>query len=253
MDDPFDRARRKLARAGQHLSELDDEVINYSKINPLVEAVEPHPEKPDHSVLKLKLSKPLPTLIVDIASDLVHNLRSALDNAAYAVAVASGRTAPQNAYFPFASSLEHLLKHSLGRCKDLPMEIQSLFVGFQPYFGGDDVLWTLNEMCNMDKHRMIIPVGNSVVRYGAALEGTGYFSMPEPHIWDREKNEMELLTLGPSAKYNCQFDFSVCVAFNGIKTVDGEPILYVLETLRTKVERILQTIEGESLRLGYIG
>ncbi len=51
---------------------------------------EPHPEKPDHQVHKIKLKTPLPPELADIAGDILHNLRSALDVAAYTVAVGSG-------------------------------------------------------------------------------------------------------------------------------------------------------------------
>jgi len=46
------------------------------------------------------------------------------------------------------------MSNSLGRAKDLPKEIHSLFCGFQPYRGGDDVLWALNEVCVADNTKL---------------------------------------------------------------------------------------------------
>jgi hypothetical protein len=144
------------------------------------------------------------------------------------------------------------MANSLGRSKDIPAPIQSLFVGFQPYLGGNDALWALNEMCVTDKHKMLIPVGNLVVRTGANVRGTGYFSMPDPHIWDAERNEMVLITLGPGAEFDCQFEFHMFVAVTGIRVVDGMPILKVLMEMGRSVGNVLTVLESESKRQGYL-
>ena len=193
----------------------------------------------------------LPSSLADITGDIVQNRRNALDNAAYAVSVASGRTDPKFTAFPFAGSVSQM-PQALGRSKDLPPQIQSMFVGFQPYLGGDDLLWALNEMCVSDKHKMLIPIGTGVVRRAGEVRGAGFFSMPDPHRWDREKNEMELITLGPGAEFQYHFDFRVFVAINGIRVVDGHSVLTVLGDVGQKVESILDAIEMESHRLGIV-
>jgi hypothetical protein len=76
--------------------------------------------------------------------------------------------------------------------------------------------------------------------------------MPEPHVWDRTKNEMEIITLAPGSKFNYQFHFRIYVAFGNIKLVDGEPIFPILDNLVGKVERILAAMEAESKRLGIL-
>ena len=220
-------------------------------LNPYERVIEPHPDKPDHVIHKIKMTKEIPAPIADITGDVVNNLRNALDNAGYAVAVASGKVDPKFTAFPFAGSVGQMA-NSLGRSKDVPKEIQSLFCRFQPYLGGDDILWALNEICNGDKHKMVIPIGTGIIRAGVGIEVMGKFSMPNVHIWDRAKNEMELVTLGADAKFNYHFQFSFFVAFNNIQIVDGEPILGVLDQLVGRVERILVCIEAESRRLGII-
>jgi hypothetical protein len=251
MADPFEDSRRKLARADQHFAELYEKVNEYSEAQPLEKVEVPHPTMPGHQLHKIVLRRPLPHSIADITGDIVSNLRSGLDIAAYTVAVASGCQNPKNCAFPFAGSLAQMA-NSLGRSKDLPPPMQSLFVGFQPYLGGDDTLWALNEMCNTDKHKMLIPVGTAVVRLGAHVGGTGYFSMPDPHTWDRQKNEMDLITFGPGSEYKCFFDFHAFVAVNEIRAVDGKSVIEVLHKMGNRVLDILNVIEAESRRLGYI-
>jgi hypothetical protein len=251
MSDPFESSRRKIANAEKHHLNLHREIEAFERLNPYKRVVEPHPDKPDHVVHKVKLTKELPVSIADTVGDIVQNLRNALDNATYAVAVASGRVNPKNAAFPFARSVAEMA-NSLGRSKDVPKEIQSLFCGFQPYLGGDEVLWTLNEMCVADKHKMVIPIGTGIVSAGVNVQGTGFFEMPTPHVWNRTKNEMELITLGPKAEYHYDLSFHVFVAFNDIEIVDGKPVLRVLYALGRKVQSIFMAIEAESRRLGII-
>lgn len=251
MPDPFEDARRKLARADQLFAELEEAVKKYSEAQPLEKIEVSHPAKPDHILHKVVVKDPLPNSVADLAGDIVNNLRSALDIATYTLAVKSGCEKPKNCAFPFAGSLAQMA-NSLGRSKDLPLPIQSLFVGLQPYLGGDDILWALNEMCNTDKHKMILPVGTALIRTGANVGGTGFFSMPDPHVWNRDTQEMELITLGPGAKFEYYFELYAWVAVNGIRVVDGKSILEVILKMGNRVLDILNVLESESRRLGYI-
>ena len=225
--------------------------MDFIQENPYEYVVEPHPEKPDHEVYKLKLTKAIPDSIGDITGDMAQNLRQSLDHAAYAVAVASGKTDPKFTAFPFAGSVGQMA-NALGRSKDVPPQIQSLFCGFLPYPGGNDLLWALNEIAVGDKHKIAVPIGQGAFRAGAAVRGTGFFRMPDPHVWDRTKNEMEVITLGPGAEFNYNFDFRLFVAFNEVKLVDGQPILTIMQKIGQIVDRVLTAIEAEARRLKIV-
>lgn len=253
MSDPFSSSRRKVARAKEHFADLEKRVKTFVDLKPYKEITEDDPNRPGFIVYKVRLTEPLPEAIGSVLGDLVANLRNALDNAAYAVAVASGKTDPKFTSFPFAGSV-HQMANALGRSKDLPNEIQSLFCGFQPYLGGDDLLWLLNEICNADKHKIVTPLGTGmlpVLRRNVSVT-EGFLSVPTDHIWDRAKNEMEVLTVGPGTEFQYGFQFHIFVAFQNIKLVDGKPILPVLDNLFGKIERILVAIEAESRRLGIV-
>ena len=251
MPQAFDSARRKLERVERHFADLERAIQEFTWKRPYEAVVEPHATKADHKVHKIRLTASLPPIIADTCGEIVQGLRSSLDNATYAIAVASGKTDPKHCAFPFARSRDQMA-NALGRSKDLPPAIQSLLVGFQPFIGGNDLLWSLNEMCNADKHRMVIPVGAPVQRTGVSIHCTGFFSMPDPHIWNRKKNEMELFTLGPGATTNAHFELALSVAIQGVEIVDGKPVVQVLMPLGVLVERMLDTMEFESKRLGYV-
>lgn len=123
MAHPFDSARRKVARAKEHIATLEGEVAAFFAGKPYSRVAEPDPKQPHLEVHKLRFTGDLPDQFATMTSDGPHNLRDALDNAGYALAVASGKTSPLNAAFPFAGSSADF-KNSLGRCKDIPEALQ---------------------------------------------------------------------------------------------------------------------------------
>jgi len=257
MPNPFDSSRRKIAWAEENLfPDLDRRIREFHSLNPYAKVVEPDPQTSDWEIHKIKLVQPFPEAFGNITSDIVVNLRSALDNAGYAIAVATGKPDARNCAFPFANDVGNMGR-SIGRSADLPKEIQSLFCGFQPYRGGDDLLWALNELCNGNKHKFVTPMQTVLWRGRASVQGFGRpFSMPDPHKWDSANDEMVVVRFGPivvpDATWDYDFDFISFVAFNEIPVVVGQPVLGVLYNLCLKVESILLAIEAESRRLGFI-
>jgi hypothetical protein len=251
IPDPFESSRRKLARADKHFGDLHRELQAFMYGNPYERVAEPHPEKAGHVLEKIRMTKPIPDSIADLTADIAVTLRSALDNAGYSLAVAGGVATPRYCAFPFAGSVDKMAS-GLGRAKDIPEIIYPLFCGFQPYKGGNDLLWALNEVANTDKHKMMIPVGQALRPYGTNIHGTGFFSMPQPHVWDRTKNEMVLVELGPGATFHYDFQFTFHIAFHDIDIIDGQPVLGILHQFGSVVQRVLMAIEAESRRLGII-
>src|SRR5205809_954496 len=91
MSDPFESSHRKITRAKKHLHDLHIEIVKFVNGNRYKRVIEPDPDKPGHTIHKIKLTEELSLDIGDIVADLAQNLRNALDNAGYAVAIASGR------------------------------------------------------------------------------------------------------------------------------------------------------------------
>lgn len=254
--DPFDSSHRKMDRSKKHFLDLDGKVSTFVQSNPYHRVVDPHPEKANDEIHKVKPVRELSGELNDIGDvfgEFVQNLRSALDNAAYSIAIAVGKCNPKNCAFPFAGSLDKM-PSALGRCADLPNEIQSLFVGFQPYNGGDDVLCAINQACNTDKHCTVVPAFTLFVREQVAVRGTRFFEMPLKHKWDSTKNEMILMTLGPGAPDDVKYDFqfTAFITLDKIEAVRGQPILTAAHAMGCKVQSILMAIEAEARRLKIV-
>jgi len=257
MSDAFAKPKSKLAWAKENLPpDLHQRIEGWLSLDPYAQVIEPDPQKPGWEIHKIKLVKPFPEAFGNLVGDVVGNLREVLDTAGYAIALALNNPDARNTAFPFASDVDHMAS-SIGRAKDLPKEIQSLFCGFQPYRGGDDLLWALNELCNGKKHKIITTMGTLMWRSRAFAQGRGRpFSMPDPHRWDSTKDEMVVLSLGPivvpDATWDYGFDFHPFVAIHEIAVVQGQPVLGVLYELCLKVESILKAIEAETRRLGIV-
>ena len=144
MADPFESSKLKIARAREHVQDLERRISGFVKNNPYKSVVEADSKSIDKIIHKIKFVKSLPPILTVVVGEAANSLREALDNAGYAVAVASGRIKPRHCAFPFAGSLTEFETNALGRCKDIPQEIVALFARFKPYKGGNDLLWALN-------------------------------------------------------------------------------------------------------------
>jgi len=106
MPDPFSSSRSKLTWAKETLlPDLDKRIREFHNVNPYAKVIEPDPKRPDWEVYKIKLTQPFPDAFGNITSDIVGNLRSALDNAGYAIAVADGKPDARSTAFPLLETL----------------------------------------------------------------------------------------------------------------------------------------------------
>jgi hypothetical protein len=147
LADSFASPKRRIARAKRHITDLNRRIGKFFIKCPYTKVVERDTDG-STDLHKIRLLKPLPESMGDLASSIIEDLRSALDQAAFATAHAAGRTAAKSAYFPISDNafeLENVIK---GRCKDIPQDIVTLFRSFNPYKGGNDLVWTVNRLCN---------------------------------------------------------------------------------------------------------
>jgi hypothetical protein len=115
--------------------------------------------------LRLRIDEPAPleTEWNFIFDEAVHNLRSALDNAAVALGHLSGITDPKvlnRIHFPISASIE-AWANDRSRIKDLAPEYQAAIEAVQPFKRGTDpkelhrdLLLILRDLDNKDKHHL---------------------------------------------------------------------------------------------------
>ncbi|MBR7633305.1 hypothetical protein [Janthinobacterium lividum] len=245
-------ARRTLKNAQRHIATLESECLNYFQLKPLGTQIEIDSES-GHEVHKLVVKVPLPELIEQAAFDAANNLRSALDQACYAIAIASGNDG-KKAHFPFGKTLEDVRgkKKKAGGSRDIPDEVFSLILAIKPYKDGNLLLWELNDICNKGKHEIITPVGAQFEPMGIVKRGKfeHLVRLALPPKWDFERQEMILAIVGRGSKYEYEMQVSPFLAIAGNGAFSQENALLVLSEMEKAVLSVLDQLEEKMSNLG---
>lgn len=172
--------RAKLAQARKHLDTLDNEIVLFDKSDPY-SAGTYYDAKDEGYIARIHVSRDLPPEWSLIVGDMLHNMRSALDNLAYALVVAhSGKPTEQE-----ARNIQFLVCDGPGEFKDrcarylgkMSTGTQATIEGLQPYNavtpGYRHPLSVVRDLSNVDKHRHIILTRATAEMSSIVLEGPG--------------------------------------------------------------------------------
>jgi hypothetical protein len=193
-----------------------------------------------YEIHKLVLSDRFPIKWRVLATEVVEHLRAALDHAAFATFFLSTRRFDTN----------HGVK---GRSKDCPAEIQALLRSFNAYEGGNDLLYTLNELANGSKHGLITFIGGALAGGQLTMKGPkGGFDFDHPVTWDGEKNEIVYARVKAGTKFEHQKKLQVYPLIPGTEHLPGITSTGVLSKIREEVARVVDQIENESRRIGIL-
>jgi hypothetical protein len=245
-------SRRQIARAKEHCADVERKFKAFWDGHKQTPFFEPDPQRSEYEILKIRIEDPIPIdSFADSAHDAVTNLRSSLDSAGYALAEGSGRSRLRSTGFSFANSAAELENQIKGRSKDIPEEIYPIFRAYQPYRGGNDTLWALNEACNAHKHQGLVRLDTGT-RLGNIMLTGGLVNLFSPPLWDSLKQEIECGTFFKGSKVEGNIEVGMFIAFDEIEVIGGEPVSRVLGYFVEIVEDIISTLEAEGTRLGFL-
>lgn len=239
----------RIARAKEHIRNLDRRVKRFFDSKPYANVIE-RDENGTQDLHKVKLTKSFPAGITSVAAEAIEGLRSALDQAAFATATFTGIKHPKSAYFPISRTESDLDAVIRGRCKNIPPDIVALFRSFNPYKGGNDLIWALNNACNTSKHGIVVPVGMAASEMHInhmKISGSGGIPIP---VWDRERNEIVFATTGHNTEFQYDLNISFFVAFGEVDGIGGQPAVPILNAIANEVNSIVFAIETEAKRIG---
>jgi hypothetical protein len=154
-------AHAKVLRALSHVDHLDaaiDELFSGDFWEMYLEG--------DENFVKIRSKHVISHDMRLTVGEAVYQLRSALDHIAVAVAKKAG-VKSKDVYFPLAGSLNDFeaSEKYLSLCT-INAGAAAAIRGFNPFKGGNDLLWGLGPLANVDKHNEMIVlrhVGNAVV------------------------------------------------------------------------------------------
>jgi hypothetical protein len=183
-----------------------------------------------------------------IAADVLSNFKSALDHALCAsVATLDPSAALNGISFPFGASLTHYENARRVGCQKVAPEILPIIDMAQPYKGGNDLLWAMNALTGINRHRMlqaVALVAENGFHIRQMISPAKGFSIMVPH-WDRVKNELIFFrTADPDLAYDLDVEFFI--AFGDVEIVGGKPAIPVLNGFSYMVEEIIGAIEAQT-------
>jgi hypothetical protein len=157
----LDSVEYKVFRAAEHIKGFGTELERYFKSNPGHMVREPN--TPDDQVIFTFQPKgPIPARFGLIIGDCLQNLRSSLDYLVWELVLATNNQPGKHNMFPICDSAEafkdalNKRKRLLGVNPEAIAEIEAL----QPYHLGEDfgkaILWVLDELTNINKHRRVL-------------------------------------------------------------------------------------------------
>src|SRR5437016_9486326 len=147
----------KVKRADKHIRELQVELDAFYKKNADFLRREIDPESGDH-IFKIISVPEVPPMISVIAGDVLQNLRSALDHLVYRIVISSPlTTSRKEIYFPFGEcAKDYMTSERRGKVEQASREAVKRIDALKPYKGGNDRLWQLARLNNVDKHRLLL-------------------------------------------------------------------------------------------------
>jgi hypothetical protein len=153
----IDRIKLKIQRADKHIQELRVALASFYKENSDFCKREVDPQSGDE-IIKVVSVPEVPPIISVIAGDALQNLRSALGHLVYQIVILNPAiTSRKDIYFPFGESLNDYMSSDRRRViAQASAEAVKRIDALKPYKGGNDLLWQLSRLNNVDKHRLLL-------------------------------------------------------------------------------------------------
>lgn len=250
--------RIKIERAKKHINDLDVSCKSFFSSDPYIVETKSDPKTGQHAYHLIGVKDVLPT-ISTIVGDILQNLRSALDHMAFQLFKVGpgGRSGGdgRHIYFPIFDDATKYKSGVIGKVKGMRQDAIDAIHAVKPYKGGNEVLWRLHALNNLDKHRLLITAVSSLSAHSilpsvrAKMVKGFRGSRPNDPIPDLHGTLMDvrhvplkagdiLLAIPESeVEQYMQFHFIITFAETGI--IEGEPIIETLHQMADLIDNIV--------------
>jgi hypothetical protein len=251
--DPFEGPKLLLDGARENIHELElqcQAFVESCRCTPVTEL----DRETGDNLCKIRIVQTIPGRLRVIASNGLNNLRHSLDQAVNAAAVELGAT-KRDSYFPFAPDAGAIDGEIRRKCRRVPSEIIRLIKAFQPYGGGDDLLYAMSRISGPNKHQLVLKLNINVPNILVESSDRNPLIIKGPcdfvHSWDSTKQELQLARVHPggSFHYDGKVSMPLFVSLGDSEITSGEPAPALLDTLAGKVHGIVRALEAETRRL----
>lgn len=149
---PFAAPYAKITRTERQIEEIDQAVQSFAASAPF-EITSRVDAAADEQIWSFKLKTNLPPDISVQAGEVIHNLRSSLDQMLVETITHHDSGTEAGIEFPFGQTEEKFETSLKKQLKRLPQNAPEMIRAFRPFAGGDAYLWLLHRINRIDKHR----------------------------------------------------------------------------------------------------
>ncbi|HEX6482945.1 MAG TPA: hypothetical protein VF043_29220 [Ktedonobacteraceae bacterium] len=197
----------------------------------------------------------VPDEIALITGDIIQNLRSSLDHLAYQLfTLGPGNgTNGRRIYFPIADTAAEYKQEKKKKTEGMTQQAKGVIDTIKPYRGGNDTLWKIHKLNNIDKHRLLVTVVSSLgsVDLGAHTVAqlrreSSELNFPDWYAFFRPAGPYlpmkvgdELLIDAPDAEPIPTMQFRIQVVIYEPGIVEGEPVLDLLQAMFDSVTSLV--------------
>lgn len=160
MKDDLSDARAAVAWGESQLPILAGRIRGWEATDLQVVAVD-HESQPSKKLAVVRIKQPLPDIIHAEVGAIIGSFRSSLDLLCAALALRKGIRPSEDTYFPIFRSVLDMIDPREGienkqRRRWLSDSECKILKSYEPYQGGNDLLWSLHRLDIMRKHERMI-------------------------------------------------------------------------------------------------
>jgi len=257
MSENFASSRLKIEWAKKHILDLHAKVSGIAISSLYIPRIE-HNSQTGNDVLKIEVTQILPSAgeLALVIGDALHNLESVLDYALNEVVFRRLGRYDDYTKLPFRLTRDKLVTAVNGALIHQASEAVSNFIVdvVKPYKGGNEALWALNDLNNIDKHRLLLPVLHINIVNDIRVQN----DRGDKHIIDQAITRGTRFAVHELSGRNFNITDkgkpSVLILFDKGSPWEGKPILPSLrqftEMLASLVDGIEEVFFAENKRLG---
>ncbi len=242
--------RVKIERAKKHLGDLQIARQSFFDTHPYEVSTDRN-GKTGNAVYYLSRIHEMPPIFSVVAGDVLHNLRSALDHLAYQLVLVGspGITPKREVSFPIYSDATEYETDRGRKVEGMSEAAIDAIDAVKPYKGGNDYLWRLSQLNNIDKHRLLVTVFAELRAQSVYANGTGRLFVVYPKSLPCALKVGDILhvTEGPDSELDKDTKFLVDLTIDEPRIMQCESLIDTLQHMADLVDRI---VSGFKLLLG---
>jgi hypothetical protein len=239
--------KKRIERAEEHIRDFEIRSRAFRDTRPYRLRFDRHPQA-SHGVYRIQIISEPPVILSLAAGEAIHQLRCSLDHLAWQLVEANGEFPGKHTYFPICSTLARYKSESIAKIRGMHVGATMLIDALKPYRGGNDDLWKLNELDNVNKRRQL-PLVAFLVRDALVPRLVSAASVrvniPHHEAWgDRfpmvKDGTAAMRVIGDhpdDADKELDIDFDI--AFGVSQIVEGEPVIPCLRHFVEVVEAVV--------------